>query len=255
MSSGPFIPPVSVPQDSAGAAIGNIQKRVQILESVSPAVAGVSMWPMSYDLLQYDVINMSAVDAEAAPFWPSPVTRDTAYLKNYYTEATADQTQWLSYMRLGPKGSIWCVNLVADQGTDCGKLQFSWATINEETSAAGNGYSDNGAGMVAGSTDRAALTYFTTDANQIDLYNNPAILHDDFAYLSPFRIGGEDGATLTANATQADPDDNAKSFDGGSGMWVLSMKVIGQNASSSGFRSRIEGFWVRRLTSDLLSQA
>lgn len=214
-----------------------------------------AMWPMSYDLLQYDVFNMSGDDAEASPFWPSPVVRDTAYIKNFYTQASTNSAQWLSYIRLGPKGSNWCVNMIADKDADCGILTFSWQTLDEATSASGNGYSDDGAGMVAGSTDRGTPTYYTSDANTVDLYRSTPQLHHDYAYISPFRIGGDDGDPITANASLADPDDNAKSFDGGAGIWVLSVEITGKNASSSAFRSRIEGLWVRRLTSDLLSMA
>lgn len=220
--------------------------------------AAAAMWPMSYNnVLAYDSFKLIGADGEASPYWSSAVTKDANYLGGYYVENSTDSAQFLRYFRLGPKGSIWCINFLADKGSDAGILTFSWQTISEATSASGNGYSDDGAGMVGGAGDRGAITYYTTDSNTVDLYAAAPALHTEYDLRSVFRIGGDDGDAITGNATLFDADDAAKSFDGGSGIWVLSVEINGKNASSSAYRCRLEGggFWLRRLTSDLLPMA
>lgn len=211
-----------------------------------PGQTAVAMWPMSYDVIPFDVFQYGP-DKEAGSTWSTFPTFDANYMRGYYVEKNSSTGEFLRYFRLGPKGSIWSLSFIIDLGSDCGKLEFSWQTISED--APGLGYVLDGQGILPDSTDRSTPTYYTCGTSTFDAYSAAPGLHDAHVGFSQFRITGDDGDPITANGTPASGPDTSDFFDGGAGIWVLKVKNITKNASSSANRIRLEDFWLRRNTS------
>jgi len=205
-----------------------------------------AMYPMSYDVIPFDVFQYGP-DKEAGSSWTTFPTFDVNYMRGYYVEKNSSTGEFLRYFRLGPKGSIWSISFIMDLGSDCGKVEFSWQTISED--APGNGYLLDGQGMIAGSTDRSTPTYYTAGTSTFDAYSAAPSLHDAHTGYSQFRMMGDEGDPITSNGTASGPD-GEEHFDGGPGIWVLKVKNITKNGSSSGNRIRIEDMWIRRNVSD-----
>lgn len=208
------------------------------------------MWPMSYDVIPFDVFQYGP-DKEAGSSWTTFPTFDANYMRGYYIEKNSATGEFLRYFRLGPKGSIWSISFILDLGSDCGKIEFSWQTITEDATSppAAGSYMLDGLGMIPGSSDRGTPTYYTAGSSTFDAYSAAPSLHDARIGYSQFRILGDDGDPITANATSPGVPDYPY-FDGGAGIWVLKVKNVTKNASSSANRIRLEDMWIRRNVSD-----
>lgn len=167
--------------------------------------------------------------------------------------AYADGASWYRAVRLGPYGSVWRFNLVADTGTDCGRLKFSLASDPEND--------------IGGATPTIPDGYLSLDPENdltfVDLKVDPnvgPVYHDniDLYAVSPavsyvnsiaeFRILGQPGDALTSASVTSDGYANTNVLDGGPGMYWVKMTVDGKNASSSAYRCSIRGFWIVRST-------
>lgn len=211
--------------------------------AAAEAAAGSDPWPMSYDLMPWDAAKRGIDGYDFNP------TRDSAYLGGFYVEGNGDGDIAIMYFRLGPRGSAWGLNFECDRGSDCGIVHTSWQVVSEDSGALGNGAGfEGGLGLIFDSYAGAAPTFYTADSPSFDLYNAAPSLHQNFDGYSQFRIMGQEGDLITANATTNADDPFFKHFDGGPGIWACKVMVNGKNASSSGYRVRIENAFVRRWT-------
>ena len=208
--------------------------------------AASAMWPMSYDLLPR-VIDASALDG-AGNFFSS--TLDATYWTGYYWNNGGNSSTAYIYVRLGPQGSTWGINIAAERNTDCGILQFGWQSLDE--AAPGLGYDTGGVGegMIPGSTDRTVGTFYNTSAfSSLDLYGTADKNKLWTGAYSQFRLMGADGTALSANGS-FDTGDNVDHFNGGSGIYCLRLLVNSKNASSSAYRTPITFLRLSRFTSE-----
>ncbi len=236
---------------SKDVAANEFQTRQLLRRPAPPSAAATgSQYPMSYDVIPFDVFAYGP-DKEAGSGWSFP-TFDATYMRGYYVQKNSSTGEFIRYFRLGPKGSIWSISFVMDVGPDCGKIEFSWQTISEDAPnpPAVGSYDLNGLGMIGGSTDRSAITYYTCGTSTFDAYSAGGGTQNSHTGFSQFRIMGDDGAPITSNGTAPVGDDGENHFDGGAGIWILKVKNITKNALSSGNRITIEDMWVRRNTSD-----
>ena len=243
------IPPVDPPtypgQSGEGAQVGELHSRVRRLEAAAPASTETLMWPMSYELLPR-AIDGSAIDGAGGFF---SATTDLTYWSGYYYDNGGDASIAYLYLRLGPQGSIWGINLAAERGPDCGILNFDLQTISENST--GHGYGLDGQGMIPGSTDRTVGTFYTTGSlGIVDLYNSVQTKNRVWpASYSQFRIYGSDGTALAANGIFSAADGYYR-FLSGAGIYCLRMRVNGKHVDSSGYATRITSLRFTRYTSD-----
>lgn len=247
----------STERKALGAGWGVVDLRKRPGPPAAAAATVKSMWPMSQDLLPFSVVDRGLDYDYQATDLTSPgstsfntATLDTTYLNGFYftKNTNVDHANFLQYVRLGPKGSVWGVIGVAEAGPDCGKLTFGWQTISEDAAAT---FYLSGVGFLPGSTDRPTeLTFYTGNTPTVDLYAGVQKKMSTFSVFSQFRIAGDDGAPVTANATTQVNNNGYKKLDGGAGIWVLRAWVNGKNASSSGYKVRLSELRVQRFTSD-----
>jgi len=141
---------------------------------------------------------------------------------------------------LGPTGSIWGLSLTYKGGPDCGKVQFSLASV--ATPNPGR----------AGSSDEGTLdddipTYIDLRNALADFYNSSAVDASYNGLIGAFRIMGAAGDPFTTLTTGGDTFTSFDTIDGGPGAYRLRAKVTGKNASSTGYRAEITGLAFIRL--------
>jgi len=152
-------------------------------------------------------------------------------LTGAYAEATADGDRFTWPVRLGPEGSVWGLFTIAHRNTDGGKIDYQFATADDD---------EYGLGRFTLDADATFVTLQTRD-----LYNASPTKNEDFTEHA-FRINGTEGDALTS-ITGADPDvPAAYVFDGGPGLYLFRVHTNGQNGSSSGYRSQLVSLLLRR---------
>lgn len=139
---------------------------------------------------------------------------------------------------LGPKGSIWGLVSSYKSGPDCGKIQFSLASVPSPNP---NRSGTNDEGTL---TDNAVT--FVDIGAALDTYSASAADASNNGYQATFRLTGDDGATLTA-ITGTDSYTGFSDLDGGAGFYRVRAKITGKNASSSGFKGQLTGVAFFRL--------
>ena len=209
------------------------------------AAATSAMWPMSQDMMPWDAVKRGQ---DGVSTWTP--TRDSAYLGGFYSEASALNAEVIMYFRLGPRGSAWGINIEADKGSDCGQFTVSWQVIDEDCGALGNGAGfEDGIGLIKDSYAATLPTFYVAGAGSSqDLYAAAPSLHQNFDGIAQFRIMGQPGDVCTSDSTVNADDPFFEHFDGGPGIWACKIEITGQNASSSGYRVRLENAIIRRWT-------
>jgi len=247
-----------VQEPTEGRAVAGLKWQTsQLFRRPLPASSSgssVEQWPMSRDLVNFMSYPPNLDDGGAAGKHLDQVALDSTYWSGYYIYNLfdADQSEVYFYTRLGPKGSLWTVTWAAEVGPDCGSL--GWYMRTGSDNSPGNGYDDDGIGMMAGHLDGtfgAWLTLtdaFTGTTAPHDLYNAVQNKNAYGFYTYRIRIMGDDGAassSISYNAT-----DDAYHVDGGAGIWVVKALVDGKNASSSGYVCHLTGVRMNRMTSE-----
>ncbi len=178
-----------------------------------------------------------------------------------YVETTVNG-DWIAFgmPNLGPQFSGYGVAVWYNDGPDYGKFQIEFATSSIDE------FSDTGIGSATSVTTPQDETIWGAPA--FNWYNAASSLQwnyivdpysaspawDFVPAISPFWLGGTDGTPLTANASGLGNWTIAKAFNGGGGpdiAWWCRIRVNGKNGSSSGFRCRIAGIRVYRLSGDV----
>lgn len=189
----------------------------------------------------------------------------TNRFNQYYIEHTTLNKYVTGIVRLGPKGSVWDMSLVARRNTDCGQITMQLGTLSEDNAYGvnTNGGAANGIGALE-DVDDAPITFYDLPrdgtvgggADYADLYNGSLVDYGSSAQFIDswrFRIMGDDGATLTAISDNNQADGTHVEVNGGAGMYAVRLKITGKNASSSGYRARIHYWNIRRVTGSLLT--
>jgi len=221
--------------------------------SSAPVSSAVAMWPMFYEVLPWDLWNN--LDGVAAPFFGNDLlTPDmagaNAYVNGWRFGDTRDQASFLVPLRLGPQGSVWSIEFIADGGPNAGVVEYHWQTISE--SVPGQGYDLNGLNILGDSVTRGGppdpLVYYRTSAAYaFDAYGAAPFTNRQVIGYSQFRIMGADGAAITGNGVPSGAD-GVDHFTGGAGIWVLKVQTNGKNGASGGYQTRLSSIIVRRIS-------
>lgn len=224
----------------------------QLFRRPAPASAGVPQWPLSYDVLPY-LRPYIGMDYDTAYGFGSSVVDATYPPAGFYTDNLSggsfrDDASFISYFRLGPQGSAWCLNFVVETGTDCGKVETEWATLPE--SSPGQGYPSDGLGLPPNSSDYTFNWYKPFGGNYLvpDFYAGITSKTDTYQEWNPFRIMGTDGTALTADGAD-DGYFGYSEFNGGAGLWALRIRVNGKDVAATDYKTRFSMMRLSRIGS------
>lgn len=184
--------------------------------------AGDATWPTQYIILPW--LDQDMVDNDYTTVF------DTTSVLGAYARSTSNGNDYTSLVRLGPYGSRWGLEVIADMGLDFGIISYQFATADE------NDYGD-GRYTIAADGSFATLQSRT-------FYRNPAIKNQQFNERA-FRVLGADGAILTSIGA-SDPPTGDATFNGGAGPYLFRLLTNGRDGASSGFRTQIEAVILRR---------
>ena len=185
----------------------------QAAAATPPPSAAAAMYPMFYEVLPWDLWNN--LDGVAAPFFGNDLLNPGSagaelYVNGWRFGDTRNGANFLVPLRLGPQGSVWSIQFIADGGPNAGIVDFFWQTISE--SVPGAGYDLNGLNILGDSVTRGGppdpLVYYRTSVGyQFDAYGVGAFTNRQVIGYSQFRIMGADGAAITANGVPSGADD------------------------------------------------
>lgn len=257
---------MSLVPDNQSQALGELWRRVQILEAVKQRgnylQFGVGhVYGLEWGVLTDDggYTGGNGTSATAGSWVP---TYDTTVPWGGYVETTVDG-DWIAFgmPNLGPRYTGYGVAVWFRDFADAGKFQIEFATssVDEFSNTTGIGSATS---IVTPQDDTVwgapAFNWYNAASSlqwdyRLDAY--AAAPGDNFApAISPFWIGGADGTALTANASGTGNWTTAKAFNGGGGpdiAWWCRVRVNGKNAASAGYRCRIYGIRVYRLSGDV----
>lgn len=248
--------------------LGNHERRIGVLEAVAPPVVPLGTylqssvthvygeeWRVLTDDGNYTGGNGSnATTGSWVPF------SDLTAPWGGYVETTVND-DWIAFgMQLGPQYTGHGVGLWFGRGPDHGKYEIEWATSSIDEFAA----------TTIGSATSIITPQDTTSwgAPAFNWYNAASTLQWDYRHdaysagaswdfipaMSPFWLGGTDGTMLSANASGFGNWTVAQEFNGGGGpniVWWCRVRVYDKNASSSGYKCRIAGARIYRLSGDV----
>lgn len=173
---------------------------------------------------------------------------DATYPLGGYLGATADAKYFVIGFILGPAGSRWTVALNLGFGPDYGKLQLQWGQTPVQVEAA-----DSDSGVVEPQyiydPGYVPAWYQTNNADLLDTYAAAPSTTGSLRGKSTFYISGDAGDQLSSNGI-ADPYPSTVSMNGsgdGSHIWWMKGLTSGKNASSTGYRIRINQIRVHRI--------
>lgn len=216
--------------------------------------------PNKHSILGPEFQAFESVVGVAQGTSPFGYTFDNTAPFGAYIDETTDGSWFTFAMPLGPRYSMWAVNVWYQRSSDGGIIELEWATTSIDQIGTDTYGSVRSIANPPG--DVGASWYYpsaTASHYQIDTYNaGTSWVH---ARRSRIIIVGADGVMLSADgATASDVTGvyegltaTQKAMNGGgdpSVMWWLRLKCNGKNASSSGFRMRVAGVSVVRIHAD-----
>jgi hypothetical protein len=232
---------------SAEGALGNHEKRISTLESIAPPAAG--------DKYR----NSSVKYSLGGPEWKTAIlqsegsfttTVDTTVPFGGYVELSGLNTGYIIVgMPLGPTGSIWGTNMAYRTATDGGKVIMEWQTqLTDALQFGATSYPE----VVDGPDTSASWYHHNASTFDQDFYSAAPgdFFTGQYGVISPSGTG----TTMLSAAGTAAPNPpygalTVRQMNGGgdgSVMWYLRLRVMGQNASSSGYKARIYYLAVKR---------
>lgn len=241
-------------RETPETVLGNVYKRVKILEAVKPTPdRGVTRGSNKYDVHGPEW-QMNFVQN----LWTATATVDAASPWNGYADLGNSDGNYVGFgCPLGPSETFWRVGIWFYQDTDYGRLKLQLGTTRVDEFAATSG-SYGTAYSIQDPFTPSVITWYDFDVadptNQLDGYSvTPGWT---FNFFQPFWIMGPDGQQLATNGVTtpagprkafADQSDFAAGGDD-SVYWWPRLIVNGKNASSTGFKARVSGMTVARIT-------
>lgn len=244
---------MSLVPDNQPQALGELWRRVQILEAVDTSGRAKVRGDHKYSVQGPEW---------ALPFsynqWSATATQDlTAPFGGYADLGNSNGNRVGFGAPLGPSQTFWRVGMWYYTGPDYGKLQLNLATTYvNEIGATGGTYGT--AYSIQDLFTPGAASWYVQDPVDGDwtLDGYAAVGAWAFNWFDEFWIMGPDGQQLSADGVTtpagprkafADQSDFAAGGDD-SVYWWVSVKVNGKNASSTGHKGRVAGLTCARIT-------
>jgi hypothetical protein len=225
------------------------------------------LWSAAFNSVR-EAGNFSAIrDIDRNPDGIALINKGTSasgWLLNFNTGAYSDGADVGPYVdgselvvampTLGPRGSVWGIDMVASVGPDHGILDFYWASLLDDVADAVTSFTGNhGAGLLesAYSLDNPALNF--VKVSSVDCYAvgyHKAAWGGAFVSIGQFRMYGDVGDRLSSFSAPSNGDPVHTSADGGPGVWALKVKVNGKRAASTATRVGICSLSVTRQSWD-----
>ena len=232
---------------SVEGALGNHEKRISTLESIAPPAAGDKYRNTS---VKYSLGGPEWKTAILQPEGNFTATVDTTVPFGGYVELNGLNTGYIIVgMPLGPKGSIWGVDMAFRKDTDAGQVIMEWQTqLVDALQFGATSYPE-----VVDGPDTSA-TWYHLNASTFDQDFYAAAPSDFFVgQYSVISPSGADLAMLSATGTAAPNPPygglTVRQMNGGGDggvMWYLRLRVMGKNAASSAYKARIYYLAVKR---------
>lgn len=194
---------------------------------------GDNAWPSIYNVPLF--ANWNAY-GNLGGIWKPFV--DAACIHNGYvsnSQLMSPEANWVNnatttwHLRLGPKGSVWAVELMHTQGPDHGNLQFRIGSVSDD-------------GSTPGGLQDTSTTNFITHPDTVQGYFASRRVNQYSDLMCLIKIMGNPGDPLTT----IDAGHTIPQIDGGPGMYNIQLKINGNTAPSTGYRCGIQEICVRR---------
>lgn len=219
-----------------------------------------NQWPFEYECIDLGSLgDGTGTIAPTVEYWKNSGWKsviDATYYRGFYFDSgNVAGKQIVFVLRLGGKGSMWCVQPVVAIGPAEGKLRIEFGQSSHGEDAPG-----------AGDPDDAGIIYDTNALpHPADLVANPVVwkkclpnewdlnaavlrkIDASLGTLSQFRIMGDAGAVLSADAAATfGRGYTARDFNGGPGIWYMRLSnLLGASGQN---RVRISSLRVVRQT-------